>query len=217
MMLNILKQIKLHTIGPTRLAPGVWKVVEARWGAVHEYRLAKLCALGRFPEAEQRAVAALAAATRPNVSAAAMALALHDLACVFQAQGKFNDAVKVREQFRAVARTAIESRWPGTLSFCDEMRQKSQTLKFRWPQAERHSALQELASAEEALVDAYTEERRFEDALAACDFAIDVRYGIGDEKGAERVRKSRAVLGRISAELHPEPSTQPIVSLRELT
>jgi hypothetical protein len=186
----------------------VWQVADATWGAVHQCSLAKLCALGDYSEAEQLAMKRVARHGRlETATASALAVAIHDLACVFQVQGKFGEAVSARERFQYLARKVIEHRFPGILAFCEEMRGVSRAGGPPWPKVEWHPALYELTMAEESLATAYEGARRLEEALASREYAMDVAMGIGDTEVGERNQSEFRRLKRLAAALQERTRT----------
>lgn len=207
--MHIFQRLRLHIFGPKRLAPGAWQVADASWGVVHQYGIAKLCALCEFDRAEQQAMKSIARyACLETATASALALALHDLACVFQVQAKFEEAVSARERFRHLARKVVEHKFPGILDYCERLLNAAGDQWPGRPRNEWHPALYELARAEECLATVYEGTRRLDDALASCEYAVAVWSEVGHLDKVEHNLAELRRLRRMAATLQnpPEPT-----------
>jgi len=190
-MRDLLGNLMQRLTFPKRLAPGAWEVTQEVWGAVHDYPLAKLCVSKDFPAAERLAQARLAAAHAPGIAAGALALALQDLACVFQIQGQFPRAIAIRKRFRGLARECVEQKHPGILQFYEITRKKGArpALPTAW-----RSPLYELACAEEVLAEAHAADGQLAEALFGYEYAVEAYSNVGQGAAAQRASKQLALL-----------------------
>lgn len=190
-MRDLLDNLMQRLASPKRLAPGAWEVTQEIWGAVHDYELAKLCVSKDFPAAEMLAQDRLAAAQAPGVGAGSLALALHDLACVLQVQGKFQQAIGIRKRFRRLARECVEHKHPGLLQFYEITRKKggSPALPTAW-----RSPLYEIACAEEVLAEAHSADGQLAEALFGYGYAVEAYQNIGRDTAAQRASAQLARL-----------------------